>query len=170
MSVIVNSTSFSVFCFTRVFWYTVRMKQTLTAKLKLKTTPEQFAALRSTQLAYRNALNCVSRYSFEHGKISSNAGLQKGTYSDVRAKFNLPAQMTCTVMRDVAATYKGCWTKAKQNATARKAGQTKKRYKGLDTPPKFVSPTLTYQQGKDYGLKVNQRVSILTLTGRVVVS
>ncbi len=31
------------------------MKQTLTAKLKLKTTPEQFAALRTTQLAYRDA-------------------------------------------------------------------------------------------------------------------
>jgi len=146
------------------------MKQTLTAKLKLKTTPEQFAALRTTQLAYRDALNFVSRYSFEHGKISSNAGLQKGTYYDVRAQFKLPSQMTCTVMRDVAATYKGCWTKAKQNATARKAGHTKKRYKGLDKPPRFVSPTLTYQHGRDYGFKVNQQVSILTLNGRVVVS
>ncbi len=170
MHVIVNSTSFLPIVFKRATWYHFCMKQTLTAKLKLKTTPEQFAALRTTQLAYRNALNCVSRYSFEHGKISSNAGLQKGTYYDVRATFNLPAQMTCTVMRDVAATYKGCWTKAKQNAAARKAGYTKKRYKGLDTPPTFVSPTLTYQHGKDYGLKVNQQVSILTLDGRVVVS
>jgi predicted transposase len=103
------------------------MKQLLTAKLKLKTTPEQFAALRTTQLAYRDALNFVSRSSFEHGKISSNAGLQKGTSYDVRAQFNLPSQMTCTVMRDGAATYKGQWTKAKQNTAARKAGHTKKR-------------------------------------------
>jgi putative transposase len=146
------------------------MKQTLTAKLKLKTTPEQFAALRTTQLAYRDALNFVSRYSFEHGKISSTLGLHKGTYTDVRAGFKLPSQMTCTVMRDVATTYKGCWTKVKQNAAARKAGQTKKRYKGLDKPPTFVSPTLTYQYGKDYGFKVNQQVSLLTLNGRVVVS
>ncbi|MDQ2885672.1 MAG: RNA-guided endonuclease TnpB family protein [Chloroflexota bacterium] len=146
------------------------MKQTLTAKLKLQTTPEQFAALRTTQLAYRDALNFVSRYSFEHGKISSHAGLQKGTYSDVRAQFHLPAQLTCSVMREVAATYKGHWTKAKKNAAARKAGQTTRRYKGLDTPPKFVSPTLTYQRGKDYGFKANQQVSMLTLDGRVVVS
>jgi len=146
------------------------MKQTLTAKLKLNTTPEQFAVLRTTQLAYRDALNVVSRYSFEHGKISSNLGLHKGTYTDVRALFHLPSQMTCSVMREVAATYKGCWTKAKQNAAARKAGHTKKRYKGLDKPPTFVSPTLTYQNRKDYTLKVNQQVSLLTLDGRVVVS
>src|SRR5450631_4357875 len=146
------------------------MKQTLTAKLKLKTTPEQFAALRTTQLAYRDTLNFVSRYAFEHGKISSNLRLHKGTYQEVRATFNLPSQMTCSVMREVAATYKGCWTKTKQNAGARKAGHTKKRYKGLDKPPKFVSPTLTYQNHKDYTLKVNQQVSILTLNGRVVVS
>jgi putative transposase len=146
------------------------MKQTLTAKLKLKTTPEQFAVLRTTQLAYRDALNFVSRYSYAHGKISSNAGLQKGTYTDVRATFKLPSQMTCSVMREVAATYKGCWSKTKQNAAARKAGHTKKRYKGLDKPPTFVSPTLTYQQGKDYGFKGNQQVSILTLGGRMVVS
>jgi putative transposase len=146
------------------------MKQTLTAKLKLKTTQSQFIALRATQLAYRDALNFVSRYSFEHGKISSNLGLHKGTYTDVRATFNLPSQMACSVMREVASTYKGCWTKAQQNAAARKAGQTKKRYKGLDKPPTFVSPTLTYQYGKDYGFKVNQQISLLTLDGRVVVS
>jgi hypothetical protein len=33
------------------------MKQTITAKLKLQTAPTQFAALRETQLAYRDALN-----------------------------------------------------------------------------------------------------------------
>lgn len=146
------------------------MKHTRTAKLKLKTTAEQFVALCATQLAYRDALNFVSRYSFEHGKISSNAGLQKGTYYDVRAQFHLPAQMTCSVMREVAATYKGHWTKAKQDAAARKAGHTRKRYKGLDTPPTFVSPTLTYQHGKDDSFKVDQQVSLLTLDGRVVVS
>jgi hypothetical protein len=61
--VIVNSTSLSIFVLKHIFWYIVCMKQTLTAKLKLNTTPEQFAALRTTQLAYRDALNFVSRYS-----------------------------------------------------------------------------------------------------------
>src|SRR5437773_1503310 len=61
-------------------WYICSMKAALTAKLKLKTTPEQFQALRQTQLAYRDALNYVSRYAYEHGKMSNKVRLQDGTY------------------------------------------------------------------------------------------
>ena len=53
------------------------MTITLTAKLKLLPTPEQFAALRATQLAYRDALNQVSKYAFAHGKTSSRRRLQQ---------------------------------------------------------------------------------------------
>jgi IS605 OrfB family transposase len=56
----------------------------------------------------------------------------------------------------------------KANAAARKVGHTKKRYKGLDQPPKYASPTLTYQLGHDYSFKTGQQVSILTLEGRVI--
>src|SRR6266705_4457936 len=146
------------------------MKQMLTAKLNLKTTPQQFKALRQTQLAYRDALNSVSQYAYAHGKTSSGRALQKGCYDDIRLKFGLPAQMACNVPRQVGATYKGLWTKVKQNALARQAGLTKKRYKGLDKPPKYVSPTLTYNYQRDYSFKTEQRVSVLTLDGRVVVS
>jgi putative transposase len=145
------------------------MHSVITAKLKLQTTPDQFRALRQTQLAYRAALNDVSRYAFEHGKMSNKVALQDGTYLDVRAKFGLPAQMACSVPRQVGATYKTLWTKVKANAAARAAGHTKKRYKGLDQPPKYVSPTLTYQLGHDYGIKAGQQVSILTLDGRMIV-
>ncbi len=117
------------------------MKTTLSAKLKLHTTPEQFQALRSTQLAYRDALNFVSRYAFTHGKMSNKVGLQDGTYADLRQQFRLPSQMACSVPRQVGATYKGLWTKVKQNVQARNNGRTKKRYKGLDNAPKYVSPT-----------------------------
>jgi predicted transposase len=77
----------------------------LTAKLKLHATPDQFKALRQTQLAYRDALNHVSRYAFAHGKMSNRVGLQEGTYQDVRAKFGLPAQLACSIPRQVGATY-----------------------------------------------------------------
>src|SRR6266704_4856539 len=146
------------------------MKTVITAKLKLHTTPEQFQALRTTQLAYRDALNYVSTYAFEHGKMSNRVALQDGTYNEVRARFHLPSQMACSVPRQVGATYKALWTKVKQNAAHRKAGHTKKRYKGLDKPPRYVSPTLTYQHRKDYSLKHDRHVSILTLDGRVNVS
>ena len=144
------------------------MKQTLVAKLKLQPTPEQFQALRQTQLAYRDALNYVSRYAFEHGKMSNKVRLQDGTYRQIRARFKIPAQMACSIPRQVGATYKMLWTRAKKNAADRRAGLTKKRYKGLDGAPKYVSPTLTYQLGHDYSFKTDHRVSILTLAGRVV--
>ncbi len=141
----------------------------ISAKLKLHTTPEQFQALRQTQLAYRDALNYVSQYSFAHGKMSSGRALQRDCYDEIRLRYQIPAQMACNVPRQVGVTYKALWTKVKQNAAARKAGITKKRYKGLDQAPKYVSPTLTYNYKYDYSFKTGQQVSLLTLQGRVIV-
>ena len=118
-----------------------RMQQIITAKLKLLTAPEQVVLLRQTQLTYRDALNYVSCYAFEHGKMSNAERLQQGTYDDIRVRYKLPSQMACNVPRQVGATYKGLWTKLKQNSEHRKAGYTKKRYKGLDKPPRYLSPT-----------------------------
>ena len=146
------------------------MQQILTAKLKLLTTPEQGQLLRQTQLAYRDALNYVSHYAFEHGKMSNHERLQKGTYDDIRLLYKLPSQMACNVPRQVGATYKGLWTKLKKNIEHRKAGYTKKRYKGLDKPPKYISPTVTYNYGYDYTFKPGQQVSVLSLQGRIIVS
>jgi putative transposase len=145
------------------------MKQILTAKLKLVTTPEQFAALRATQLAYRDALNAVSRYAFAHGKMSNQRRLQQAMYAEIRAVYHLPAQMACNVPRQVGATYKSLWTKVKKNAVTRRAGLTKKCYKGLDQAPKYISPTLTYNYHRDYSLKQGAQVSILTLSGRIII-
>jgi predicted transposase len=78
------------------------MKQILSAKLTLQTTPEQFQALRQTQLAYRDALNAVSRYAFAHNKMSNQRVLQKATYDEIRATYGLPAQMACNVPDDQA--------------------------------------------------------------------
>ena len=141
----------------------------LTAKLKLQTTPEQFRALRATQLAYRDALNYVSRYAFAHGKMSNQISLQDATYADIRATFSLPAQMACNAPRQVGAIYKALWTKVQANASARAAGHTKKRYRGLDAAPRYSSPTLTYNIQRDYSFKTDQCVSMLTLQGRVIV-
>ena len=78
-------------------YYTGCMQQIMTAKVKLHTTPEQFRALRATQLMYRDALNYVSRYAFEHGKMSNRTGglaRRDATKRYVRA-LHLPAQMAC---------------------------------------------------------------------------
>src|SRR5205823_2155255 len=91
----------------------------------------------------------------------------KGMYNEIRARFHLPSQLACSVERQVGATYKGLWTKVRKNAEQRKAKITKKRYKGMHQPPRFVNPTLTYTYQRDYTLKKEQHVSVLTLAGRV---
>ena len=101
--------------------------------------------------------------------MSNKVRLQDLTYREIRARFKIPAQMACSIPRQVGATYKGLWTKVKKNAKKRKAGLTKKRYKGLDAAPKYSAPTLDYQLGHDYSFKTESRVSVLTLAGRVVV-
>jgi putative transposase len=146
------------------------MPTTLTAKLKLATTPHQFAALRATQLAYRNGLNLVSQYAFAHGKTGSRRRLQRALYPEVRGQCGLPAQMACSVFRQVGATYQGLWTKARKNAEALRKAYTKKRFRGLDQAPHYVSPTLSYVHGRDYSLGTGQQVSLLTLAGRIRVT
>ena len=101
-------------------------QQIITAKLKLLTTPEQQQLLRYTRFAYRDALNYISRYAFEQGKLSNERRLHKGTYYDVRARFKLPSEMTNNAIRQAAATYKGLWTKLKKNSKHPKANYTKR--------------------------------------------
>ena len=95
-------------------------------------------------------------------------GLQEATYLDIRMGFQLPAQMACSPPRQVGATYKALWTTVRASADARAAGHTKKRYRGLDQPPKYVSPTLTHHLGHDYSFRTEQQVSLLSLDGRVI--
>src|SRR5215472_16680764 len=135
------------------------MQTTLTAKLKLVTTPEQFRQLRLTQLAYRDALNQASQHAFAQGKTSSSRRLHHALYQETRTRHGLPSQLACSVFRQVGATYKGLWTKWYKNLEARKAGWARKRFKGLDKPPHYISPTVTYVSGRDFTFKADGQVS-----------
>jgi putative transposase len=145
------------------------LHQVITAKLKLNLTAEQKDALRSVTLAYRDALNFASQVAFDMDKTDSGVKLQKATYNHLRSQFKLGAQMACNVPRQVSATYKGLWTKAKQNAAAIEAGYTKRRYRGLDKAPKYISRTATLNYQRDYSFRTGQQVSVITLDGRIVV-
>lgn len=146
------------------------MKQTLTAKLKLEVTQEQKEQLRVTSLAYRNALNYTSGVAFEMGKTHNGTKIQKEVYYILREQFKLPSQMACNVPRQVGGTYKSLRTKLKQNEEAIRAGRTKRRYKGLDKPPKYVSRTCTLNYQRDYSFVKDQKVSVITLDGRIKVN
>jgi putative transposase len=141
----------------------------LTAKLKLELSDSQKQLVRQTTLAYRDALNYASSVAFENNKMSSGVALQKKVYNQLRSVFGLPAQMSCNVPKLVGAAYKSLWTKVKQNSEAIKSGKTKKRYKGLDQAPKFVSRTCTLNYKRDYSF-VKGKVSLITLSGRIKVN
>jgi putative transposase len=143
------------------------MQQVITAKLKLLPTPEQAQVLRQTQLAYRDALNAVSPYAFAQGKSSNVTKLHRGMYAELRTRYGLPSQLACSVERQVAATYKGLWTRLQKNVEHRRAKITRKRFKGLDKPPKYSSPTVQYTYERDYTFQCDSRVSVGTLNGRI---
>lgn len=149
---------------------TIVILQTLTAKLKLEAAPEQKEMLRAASLAYRDALNFTSEVAFDMGKTYNGTKIQKEVYYTLRSRFKLPSQMACNVPRQVGATYKSLRTKLKQNEEAIKTGRTKKRYKGLDKPPLFVARTCTLNYQRDYSFVKDQKVSVITLDGRIKIS
>src|SRR5258707_10479192 len=126
-----------------------------------RAAPDPTGLPRRAQL--RQSLCLRARQNEQHG------GLAGRDVPGHPHRFGLPAQLACSVPRQVGATDKTLWTKVKANAAARNAGHTKQRDKGLDQPPKYVAPTLTYQLGHDYGCTTAQQVSILSLQGRVLV-
>jgi IS605 OrfB family transposase len=146
------------------------MPQTLTAKLKLEATSEQKEMLRRASLAYRDALNFTSEVAYQMGKTYNGTKIQKEVYYTLRERLKLPSQMACNVPRQVGAAYKSLRTKLKQNEEAIKAGRTQKRYKGLDQPPKYVSRTCTLNYQRDYSFVKDQKVSLITLNGRIKVN
>jgi hypothetical protein len=54
--------------------------------------------LRQTQLAYRDALNYLSRYAFEHGKLSNKVSLHDRVYQEIRAHFESTPQPSSASM------------------------------------------------------------------------
>src|ERR1051326_8934844 len=100
-------------------------------------------------------------------KRAASSACKKRPMPTCAASLACRRRLACNVPRQVGATYKGLWTKVKQNAEARRLGYTKRRFKGLDKAPHYVSPTLTYNLGRDYSLRAGQEVSLLTLEGRI---
>jgi len=143
------------------------MKQIITIKLKLITTEEQTKAFRKTQLSYRDALNFASKHAFNNGIISNAIDLQKSIYSDIREQYKIPAQMACNIPRQVAGTYKSLKTKLKKHEENLHKKYTKKKFKGLNKPAKYIAPTVTYSYGRDFSFGQESQISIRTLDGRV---
>lgn len=142
--------------------------QVISAKLKLEHNDEQSLVLHDLADAYKGVLNHVSQRVFNDlGKTQSNIKIQKELYQEIRARFPVGAQLTCSACQQVASTYKQLWTTAKKNAHARKSGWTKKRYAGLDHAPVYKANTVTLQYNRDYSWSKDKTVSVATLGTRI---
>ena len=146
-------------------------KQVISAKLKLKTSPEVFNSLRLLVNAYKDALNFTSNFTFKYlNKTSKQDIIHATCYETCRTQFCISAQLTCSVIKNICSIYKGLQTKLEKHEENVKKGYTKKVYKGLSKPPKFYKNTIELQYKKDFTFKKNNQVSIPTLGNRVAVS
>src|SRR5579859_7329586 len=118
----------------------------VTEMLKLAPSPDQVDALLATMRACNAAADCAAEAAFAH-KTASKIRLQKLCYRDLRAEFGLPAQMA---IRSIG-----------------KACEAYKRDKKIK--PTFRSlGAIAYDQ-RILSWKGRDRVSILTLGGRIIV-
>ena len=125
------------------------MKITRTVSIKVT---EGHPAFQKTLEAFCAALN----FAGEHARTTgtwSNLALQKALYTDIRERFGLKAQMTCSVFRQVAAAYKH----------DNKGKQARKREKGV----RFRPTSVMLQHARDWSLGKDGRLSINSLEGRL---
>jgi putative transposase len=83
--------------------YTRRVK--LIVRLKLQTTPDDHAALLATLERANDAANVVSEHAWQSRTFGQYA-LQKGCYHDIKARFELTAQVVVRLIAKVADAYK----------------------------------------------------------------
>ena len=114
--------------------------------LKLAPSPEQVAALESTMRACNAAANHVAKVAFEH-RTANKIRLQPLVYAELRDRFGLSAQMA---VRSIA-----------------KACEAYKRDKAIR--PTFRPLGAVQYDQRILTWKGRDAVSILTLTGRIIV-
>lgn len=123
------------------------MQIALTAKVQVKTTPEQQEQLDATMEAYRKACNHVSKYIFRTHNLKQ-ASLNETLYRELRDLFGLKSQMAQSVLKTVMAKYK-----------------TILKNEGKWIQPEFKKPQYDLVWNRDYSLSESV-FSVNTLNGR----
>ena len=128
-------------------------KVTRTISLKLVNPPE---ALGKTIDSFAQACNYVSQIAFENNYLSRRLALHRLTYKDIRTRFPLTAQMTCSVIRQVS----GAYASMKSNG---------ERHLATFKPTSILLEGGI--RGRDFRLIPKaQAISISTIEGRIKVS
>jgi IS605 OrfB family transposase len=119
----------------------------VTMQLQLLPDTTQAEALRTTVERFNEAATWLAGIAFEH-QCANKVELQKLTYYELRARFNLPADTAIRCIAQVVEAYK--------------------RDKTIQ-PAFRQHAAVPFSMGKNIGFKGPDRVSISTLTGRVVI-
>ena len=91
-------------------------------------------------------------------------------YAELRARYHLPSQLACSVERQVAATYKGLWTKVKKNVEHRRARRSPRNaLRAWTSRPSTVLPPSSTPMSGITPFSCDSQVSVGTLNGRISV-
>jgi putative transposase len=119
----------------------------LTLQTQLLPDPDQAVKLRVTVERFNEAATWLAGIAFKR-KLMNKFALQKIAYRELRERFGLPADTAIRCLAQVVEAYK----------------------RDKDKRPKFSKhAAVPYSMGKNIGFKGPDRVSISSLTGRVVV-
>jgi IS605 OrfB family transposase len=125
------------------FAHNIEVKQTLA--VKLAPTPDQHAALLATTERFNAACDAIADVAFRE-RCANKVLLQQVVYYDIRARFGLSAQLTVRAIAKVVEAYKRDKTRQ----------------------PRFRSHGAVPYDERIMSWKGIERVSLLTLTGRVI--
>ena len=146
------------------------MLQTLTAKLKILPDEQDFQLLHDTMRAYADACSFVAQKIVSDQIPLSNKKIHKAMYKDCRSEFDLPSQMSESVIRTVVASFKSIQTNLERYPHKFK----KHKRKGGEIIPQFKVPQLSLVWNRDYSIVWNKErterlFSVNTLKGRIKV-
>ncbi len=144
------------------------MNLTLMLRFKLDASKEQKRHLLETTKAYTDAVNFVLSQNLSD-KTNNVKKLHQLYYTEIRKRFNLPAQLSINVYRDVSMMYKTLWALFKE--LRRRKPDSKATKKFWDKPPKRKSLIAKYTYNRTISFKFVDKneiyVSISTLQGRL---
>ena len=132
-----------------------------------------------SQEAYRQGCNFVSDYIFNNGFPLNATVLNKFVYNDLRECFGLKSQMAQSCIRTVVARYKTVQTQLRKQRVwdgykKDNHGKDVKNYINKDLtflwkPIVFNRPQLDLVRNRDYSYTKNDKISLNTIHGRVIV-
>ena len=132
-----------------------------------------------SQEAFRQGCNFVSNYIFNHDFPLNATALNKVVYNDLRERFGLKSQMAQSCIRTVVARYKTVQTQLRKQRVwdgykKDNHGKDVKNYINKDltflwNPIVFNRPQLDLVRNRDYSYTKDNKMSLNTIHGRVVV-